>query len=297
MRSILSKHPVISYFVLAFVISWGAVLAVILPGPVPAPPDETRRHFPFVYLAMLLGPSLAGLFLTVLTEGRSGLRAFFVKLASWRVSGRWYAVALLAAPIAILVTLQLLAFLSPGFSAVHETGASPIQSTSLTTFLLTGLAIGIGAGLFEEIGWTGFATRKIGDRMSVVSAGLLIGLLWGAWHVLANFWGGSDAVAGTSMGLYVLVALFSFLPPFRVLMTHVYRHTQSLPVAIVMHASLTSAMLLLSPPVAGTRLLQYDLVLGGTLWVIVVLALWVERRIERRSHHRGSLGGLRPGQA
>ena len=300
MRSILLKHPVISYFILAFTISWGAVLTIILPGSVPAPPDEAQRDFVFVYLGMLLGPSLAGLFMTMLTEGRVGLRDLVVRLSSWRVDGRWYAVALLSAPVAILATLQLLAVTSPGFvpGFVRATDTpGPLGTDSMLAFLLTGLAVGIGAGIFEEIGWTGYATRRIGDRVSVLSSGLVIGTLWSAWHLLVNYWGGSDAIGEMPMGTFLVIALFSYLPPYRVLMTWVYRRTQSLPVAIVMHATLTSSLLLFGPAVVGMKALQFNLAFGAALWLAVGLTLLTERRLERRRAHGGSLGGLRPGRA
>ena len=59
MTAFIRRHPATSYFTLVFLLSWAGVLAVIWPGPIPAPPDEAERRFPFVYLSMLIGPPVA----------------------------------------------------------------------------------------------------------------------------------------------------------------------------------------------------------------------------------------------
>jgi hypothetical protein len=65
---LVAKHPVGAYYVVAFVISWGAILLVVGPGGFfgrTAPSSS----FALVGFASLLGPSLAGV---VLTRRRPG---------------------------------------------------------------------------------------------------------------------------------------------------------------------------------------------------------------------------------
>jgi len=47
--------------------------------------------------------------------------------------------------------------------------------------------IGLSAGTFEEIGWTGFATRRLLKRWRPFVAGLTLGLVRAVWHVLVDF--------------------------------------------------------------------------------------------------------------
>ena len=61
-----------------------------------------------------------------------------------------------------------------------------------------------------------------------------MGVLWGAWHFLSNVWG-SEPYGTLSPALVKPVLLFSFLPPFRMLMVWVYDHTGSLLLAMLMH--------------------------------------------------------------
>jgi len=52
------------------------------------------------------------------------------------------------------------------------------------------------------------------------------------------------------LGVFLIVALFSFLLPYRILMVWVYSHTKSLLLSILMHCSLITFWLILAPTVA-----------------------------------------------
>lgn len=272
MTSLLRRHPLAGYFALSFVLSWGAVLAVIAGGAVPAPPSEAERLFPFVYLAMLVGPSVAGVVMTAVVGGRDGLRALGRRLLTWRVGGRWYAVALFTAPVVLIATVAALSRHSAAFVPAvlgGTTGAlGPLRGGNLP---LLALLVGLGAGFFEELGWTGFAIPTMRARRSVLVTGLVVGVFWGAWHFLAVFWGSASAFGTASVPLFMVVALFAFLPPYRVLIARVYDRTQSLLVAVMMHASLTTSMILLGPVVTGTATIAYDLAFGAALWAVVAI--------------------------
>jgi membrane protease YdiL (CAAX protease family) len=261
------RHPVPTYFALTFAISWGGVLIVVGPGGIPGIPEENQALFPFAYLAMLAGPSVAGILLTVLVHGRAGFREFRSRLLRWRVGARWYAIALLTAPLVVTAVLLALSLANPIFLPGIYT------SDDKTSILLFGLAVGLGAGVFEELGWTGFAQPALGRRYGVLATGLIIGSLWGAWHFLVNVWASSLSAGALALPLYlsgILVGLLAgTLPAFRVLMVWVYECTGSLLVATLMHLSLTASLLILRPPaISGLSLLTYDLVLAAALWVV-----------------------------
>ena len=273
MTAFIRRHPATSYFTLVFLLSWAGVLAVIWPGPIPAPPDEAERRFPFVYLAMLIGPPVAGLAMTAAVAGREGLSAYVARLVKWRVGVRGYVLAAATAPMALFVTLLALAPWSRDFfpAFLSSTQSAPIQAQSATSFILIAVLVGLGAGLFEELGWTGFAIPTIRRRLGVEATGMLVGVCWGAWHFLAILWGSQRAFGSASVTLYMTVALFSFLPPYRMLMARVYESTQSLPVAMLMHASLTTSMIIASPSATGNLAIVYDVVFGGALWSIILI--------------------------
>jgi uncharacterized protein len=87
-----------------------------------------------------------------------------------------------------------------------------------------------------------------------------------------------------ALGLLLPAQLFAWLPPFRVLMVWMYDQTNSLLLAMLMHASATASMLILQPfGISGVMLLAYVLGLGAVYWTIVgVVALATHGRFARR---------------
>jgi membrane protease YdiL (CAAX protease family) len=202
-------------------------------------------------------------------------------LLRWQVGARWYAVALLTAPFLAMVILLALSLLSPKFLP------GIFASDDKASLLLLGITGGLGAGIFEELGWTGFAIPELRRRYGVFTTGLSVGFLWGAWHLLVYFWGSGDSSGALSLAI-LLPALLSpivVLPAYRVLMVWVYDHTGSLLVAILMHVSLTASTLIIQPlATSGMPGLTYSLVLAATLWIFVatVQRLQTLPRQERR---------------
>lgn len=62
-----------------------------------------------------MGPSVAGILLTGLVDGRTGLRELLSRLLRWRVGLRWYAVALLTSPLVSTAIILALSLTSPAF--------------------------------------------------------------------------------------------------------------------------------------------------------------------------------------
>lgn len=261
--AVIKRHPVLTYFALTFAISWGGIFMVIGPGGILGTKEVSEGLMPFVYLATLLGPSVAGILLTGLVDGRAGFRELLPRLLRWRVGARWYAVALLTAPLLITATLFVLSLTSPVFLPVIVTTDDKVS------LLLTGIVMGLVVGFFEELGWTGFAVPMLRLRYGVLTTGLIVGLLWGAWH-FPLFSGSVSSSGALPPALYLSVLLFSFLPAYRVLIVWVYDRTGSLLVAMLMHAPLSASQLILIPPaISGVQFVTYDLVFTAALWVFV----------------------------
>jgi uncharacterized protein len=111
----LNRYPALTYFAMVFAISWGGVLIVVGPGGIPGTPEQFTALLPFAILAMVAGPSVAGLLLTGVAYGRAGFRELCSRLLTWRVGARWYAVALLTAPLLMMAILLALSRFSPRF--------------------------------------------------------------------------------------------------------------------------------------------------------------------------------------
>jgi membrane protease YdiL (CAAX protease family) len=256
----------LTYYALTFTISWGGILLVIGgPGGIPGTPDQFKTMLPFLIVAMLGGPSAAGILLTGIAYGRIGYRELLSRLLRWRFSIRWYMVALLTAPLLMTAIPLALSIVYPEFLP------GIITKSDKASLLVMGVVAGLMAGIFEELGWTGFVVPGLRKRYSVLTTGLIVGFLWGAWHFLVNFWSSGSPSGALSLALLLHSLLFSvgILTAYRVLMVWVYDRTGSLFVVMLMHASLTAGNVVLVPLAKGVPLVIWSLVLAAALWIVV----------------------------
>jgi uncharacterized protein len=256
------RDPLHSYFALVFGISWGGILIVMGSTDfnlIDLRPLDTG----LVFVSMLLGPSVAGLAMTAMLDGRQGLRHLALRAARYRVGLRWYAVALLTMPLLLLATLwPLSVFVDPAFAPRFQW---PL------------FAIGLVAGSFEEVGWTGFATPRLLARHRLFFAGLSLGLVWALWHVLVDFRQNFNSL-GMAWLLEFAVFYVAALTAYRLLMTWVYANTQSLLLAALMHASYTGWLFVLYPATSLAQGLVWQTALAVALWVVVAAILVVLAR-------------------
>lgn len=257
-REIIRKHPIVSYFILTYLVSWLGAFLVVAPKLLrgqPIPQLDGALMFP----VMLVGPSLVGIGLTAIVDGRSGLRALFVRLGRWRVGPWWYAAALLIPPLLILgVLLSMYSVISAEY-APHVFPFGPL--------------FGIVAGLLEEIGWTGFVFPRLRVRFGALPGGLLLGGLWALWHVPVVDFLGAASPHG-SYWLPYFLAFAAILIPVRVLIVWLYSNTGSVSLAQLMHASSTGFLALLSPsPIAPAHEALWYAVYAVALWGVVALVV------------------------
>ena len=262
LKNFIKRQPVLAYFILTIIFTWGCMAIAIYPGGFPISEAQMETSGALVYVAMLVGPSGAGLLLTGLIDGRKGYRQLLSRLIRWRVGAGWYAVALLTAPVMIVVLLSGLSLISAEFQPVL------FAADGKTALVLSSIAAGLAVGLFEEIGWTGFAVPRLKSRYSVLKTGLIVGIVWGAWH-FPPFWK-SDTFSAALPLVLLIGQLFSWLPPYRILMVWVYDRTESLLLSILMHASLMGSLNALVPAeLTGMTLLTWILAWAAALWLIV----------------------------
>ena len=250
-KSLIRRYPVGAYFALTYAISWMGALAVAAPYLVrgqAAPKMAGGLMFP----AMLLGPCLAAVALTWMIGGKSGLKDLLSRMGRVRVPIRWYATLLIPPALVITVLFGLRFLVSPVFAP--------------NTFFV-GAFFGIVAGFFEEIGWMGYAFPKMIRLHNALSSAVLLGLLWGVWHLPVVDYLGS----ATPHGRYWFPYFFAFtaaITAMRVLIAWMYINTKSVALAQLMHASYTGSLVVFSP--AGVTAPQ------ETLWYAVyAIALWL----------------------
>jgi len=263
-ESFVKKYAVPIYFILTFLLSWAFMALIIFPNTFPMTSEQAETMGPLTYVALLVGPSIAGVIMTGLVYGKVGYQELLSRLLKWRVSVRWYVLALLVIPILATAILLLLSLFS------SEYIPALFISDDILSLLIIGIVTGLMVGFFEELGWTGFAVPRMRLRYDIFATGIIVGLLWGAWHFLA-FWE-IDTFSGLLPFTLLIMRLFTWLPPFRIIMVWIHDQTKSLLLVMLMHASLVFTTLNLpSAELSGRMLIIWLVSWSVALWVIVAL--------------------------
>jgi membrane protease YdiL (CAAX protease family) len=237
----LGRHPVAAFLALAFLISWGGVLAITLPTGIPGSGEALDRLYGSVFLPMLAGPLLSALIVSAFLGGWAGLKRLLRGFTIWRAKPVEYAASFLLIPACALAVLLTLSAVTPAFTPGFLGPNSGFALIALT------LAGGLVVGLIEETGWTGFAVSRLlrGHTVLVVAVGL--GLIHGFWHLPVTLW-----AEGAEFGLvfipYFLAAWVLAIIVMRILIVWVFARTGSTLLAAVAHASHTGWLFVVWPP-------------------------------------------------
>lgn len=252
LKKLFQRYPIASYFVLAYLISWGGSLAFGGPQFLRKETIEFERARDMA-LIVLAGPFFSGILSTYFVEGRKGLRSLFTRMFRWRVGLGWYGAALLIFPILILAELlSLSAFVSSDFSP---------------NFFSFGIMAGLMAGFIEETGWTGYAYPRMQAKYGTLRAALYLGLIHGVWHIAADVLGGGYYARGAYWLLSFVAMWMVAMVAMRVILVWIYTNTGSLLLGQLTHASSTGFLVLLSPsPITPAN--------EALWWVIYAVLIW-----------------------
>jgi membrane protease YdiL (CAAX protease family) len=227
---LLARHPLVFYFLIAFVFSW----LLFLPGVLTyyGVLNLSDSVVSVLGITGLLGPILSGFIMTAVTEGGAGIRRWLRRIVRWRVGFQWYLFALIGLP----VVMVLGTIVRPGALESFQTLAPLSVLPYLSAFVFMVL---IGGPLFEEPGWSGFAQPRLQRLHGPLVGGLILGSLWALWH-LPGFLIPSEALTdipprGTVLD-FVVFALA--LIGLRLIIMWVFNNTRgSVLMAILVHAS------------------------------------------------------------
>jgi len=209
-ENFVARHPVSTYFALTFTVSWLGAFAVASPHLLRGeaiPKFAGLMMFP----VMLLGPSAVGILLTRIVDGSSGLRDLFSRMRGVRVPGRWYAALFIPPVLVLAVLLCVKTFVSPVFAPNR---------------FFVGIGFGFVAGFFEEIGWIGYAFPKMRRGKNFLAPAILLGLLWGTWHIPVVDYLGTSTPHGAYWFSFFL-AFTGAMTAMRAVIAWVYSHTNS----------------------------------------------------------------------
>jgi membrane protease YdiL (CAAX protease family) len=212
------------------------------------------------------GPALAAVVLVRRQAGWDGVKQLLGRLLHWRIGPAWYAlvvvspVAFLLVGIAVHVAVggQAPNLVDPPLLRDVAEGAAPVLF--LVVILVQQGLVLIG----EEVGWRGYALPALQARHSAMVASLVLGLVWGLWHLpLILTPAARSGVADVPVVLFLLDIVAS-----SVFYAWVYNNTRGSLFAVTLLHTMTNTAVVFLPvtSIAGTDVRPF---------VAVIIARWV----------------------
>jgi CAAX protease family protein len=200
------------FFGLAFPLSWYPWVIALIKGTASGPNP--------------LGPLVAALIVTALTEGKIGIKDFLKRLVRWRVDIRWYVVVFLLPVFCCLITGVIA--LATGAQLQSTTKDSTQFGDLLPKFVFILLFIGLG----EEPGWRGYALEKLQKLYSPLKSSLILAPIWALWHL---------PLMGTEFPAPIIPAFLLSVVGTTIALTLVYNGAQrSILLPMLLHATVNT---------------------------------------------------------
>lgn len=188
----MTVKTLVPFLILTFALTWG-LAAVLIFVSFSTP----------VFLLAVYSPGIVGIFLVWRYYGLKGLGNFFRRLTLWRMPLGWWLYLLVGFPAIIYLGAALKGTISDPFpfSPWYEV----FPSLMFSFFLL---------GTNEEFGWRGVALPLLQRKYSPFWAGLILGIIWAAWHIPAFYISGLQYEAWSAVPYFGgVIALSVILTP------------------------------------------------------------------------------------
>jgi len=200
------QRDLIPFFTITFLIAWGILaLYVFTSERMTQAFGSLSGEHPLFYLAVY-APAIAALTVVLYRSGFAGTKRFLSRLLLWRASLYWYVLVIAGVPLVFYV------------AALMKDGAldTLFPFPGVLPYLLALLLMAI-KGPVEEIGWRGVALPLLQRRMAPIWAALVLGTIWGLWHLPAfvlsgmpqSAWSFTPFFAGTIAVSVIVTPLFN----------------------------------------------------------------------------------------
>lgn len=242
----------LAFFLLAYGLMWACFISVAVAIP--------ARSL-LGGLLLLLGafaPSLAALFLVSRNEGRAGVAALLRPIVQWQVAARWYVFAIFYIAV---IKLSVALILRAATGAWPAFGKDPLYLIPLAIAFSTPFQAG------EEVGWRGYALPRLAERFGLARASVLLGVIWGCWHLPQFFIATADTYK-QSFPVFVLQ-----VTALSVAMAWLWeRAGKSLLLTMLMHSAVNNSKDIV--PSATSPGAIFGLSASAVAWMTVLL-LWI----------------------
>lgn len=228
------------FFVITFVWTWACYLPIVLSG-------NSQLQMPWMILLICggMGPSLVGVLMMLITYNKAKRRDFWMRCFSFnRIRWNWWLVIFLLFPVIIAASIAVDSLTGgglPGMEQIKGLISNPVM------WPLAILISFMSGPWSEEFGWRGYALDPILKRHSLLGGTILLGVIWGVWHLPLYFMSaGWHAEMGFKLAGFWTFLVFNIA--LSMIMTWVYLKTnRSILSAMFLHFTTNFSIQLISP--------------------------------------------------
>ena len=179
----------------------------------------------------VFGPGIAAFILTRIQSGKQEAKSLWNRGWTAKFPKKWLIPALFLMPVMGMITVLILRLFNQ--PVAWEYGLPPAMIVPI------GLLIWLLGALPEEYGWRGYALPRLLEKYSLLVASLVLGLIWGLWHLPLHF------ISGTTQFVIPVWEYILQTVLLSVIYTWLFRGTKgSILIAGIFHAigNLTGAV-------------------------------------------------------
>lgn len=170
------SRALVYFLATTFLITWGVIgLYVLAPKQMSARFGEISGSHPLFFLATW-APAISAFLVVFAYGGAAGARKFISRALLWRCSAGWVVFVLVVLPLVFVGGSMVKG--GPLLTPLPPEGAGSLVAVLFMMLLL---------GPVEEFGWRGVAQPLLQRHLPPLWAGMLIGAIWGVWHLPAFF--------------------------------------------------------------------------------------------------------------
>lgn len=166
MKKFLKQNQFTIFVLLTFVLSWFPWYAGIAPE------------------VINIGPSLAAVIVVIIIGRKSGLFDLLRPFLCWRVRLGYWGIAIFGIAVLYMAGLGTYIILGgepPPFIMIRE------ELNLIPLYLILVVLSPSQGPVGEEFGWRGYALQTLQNKYGPLIASLVIGIIWGIWHVPTFF--------------------------------------------------------------------------------------------------------------
>jgi uncharacterized protein len=245
-------HPILMFFVTVYLFTW-----LFWGTSVVQAWGWISFHLP-QSLGYWIGLTMVSLLVSGLADGWSGIRDIMYRVLRWRTNPLWY-----------LVALALTGAISAGTIGVYLAlgGVPQIESGWNSMSTLWEFLFGIFFfTLTEELAWRGFALPRLQLKHNPLTASLILGALWGLWHIPLFLIPGSFQSGIPYFGFFLLTLAESIFT------TWIFNHTRgSVLLTGIFHAASDYTIVILGVVTGDWRLFWIFVFIQWVFALFIVL--------------------------